>query len=852
MCRAEDELIRTHPRFRQSCKQFWMSECPVSWSLGTYVAVLNRKQSCDYIDDVDVSNTRALLTRCAPYYLQWLNSSSLPSASCGLEQAPFECNQFHAAYNIFHFLATRDFASRVSSDPDAELEYVTNIIPIALNYTDDLVSIYMDRFHRQTYKNKEVTLKAINFWIKLDLYNMFLFSDFLYVGIGLISVVLVLWIYTESICITLTACLNFLLSYLMAFFFYFIIFRRAFFPFVNIVAAVLVIGVGADDTFVYVDIWRQSLSELKGSPLHVIVQNTLHHATVTMLVTSLTTAGSLYANIISDITPIKCFGLFAGTAILMNFLLTLTLLPAVIIVQHRFVTWYNKGNEGKHETGCSKCCRFLGKIRTLCLTPIRPFFHRILPIIIVKLRLLWLFVFGALGIGGALVVFIYPGLQLPSSGEFQILKDDNYLELWDLKYKDLFRFSDDANDRLEGYILFGIKSVDTSNTRWDPDDRGELILDDTFSFYSKEHQTWMTQFCDDLKDQNFYYYQRVGCFMESLRIFMSRPCVDPFTGIDASPCCNNQSFPYDKDTFETCIRLCVAPSPGMLGPCYYSVRFNNETDKMAAIFIAYESSAPISFDFNIMQTYWTDTNSWMEQQMIDAPDSLKNGWIISQGDRQLYFFDVQNSLATGAPFSLGITLAVVSLILFATIMNIFIALYAIITVAFAVFVTVGSLVLLGWELNIFESVILILSVGLCVDFTIHYGVAYTLAQVSEPTRSLRTEYSIRTMTGAISVAALSTFLAGVFMLAANINAYLQLGVFLTLVMSISWTYSTFFFQSLCRVIGPQAHYGDIFGCWCCKLCRKDGNDMKGQDYSLSAAQGHDNQVFYNDNATTQL
>ena len=850
MCRAEKELVRSHPEFKQSCDQFWFSGCPVSWSLGTYVAVLNDKQSCSDIDELDVVKTRALLTRCAPYYL-WPNSSSIPSTSCGLKQAPFECNQFHASYNIFHFLAETDFAFRISRDPNAKLEYVTHILPIDISYSDSLVSIYLDRFHRQTYKDRDVTLESLDFGIKLHLFDIFLFSDMLYVGIGLIAVIVVLWIYTRSIVITLAACFNFILSVLMAYFFYFIIFRRAFFPFVNIVSIVLVIGVGADDTFVYVDIWRKSVTDLEGSPLHIMVQNTLHHATVTMLVTSLTTAGSLFASIISDITAVKCFALFGGTAILMNFILTLTLLPAVIIVQHRFVTWYNAGNEGRHETGCSKCFRFLGKIRKVCLTPLRHFFHHILPIVIIKLRFIWLLVFGALGIGGALVVFKYPGLQLPSSSEFQILKDDNYLELWDSTYSDLFSFSADDNDQMDGYIVFGVKPVDTGST-WDPDDLGKLILDDTFSFYSKDHQLWMTQFCDDLKDQDFYYSERGGCFMESLRTFMSRPCVDPFTGMDASPCCNNQSFPYDKDTFETCIRLCVAPSPGMLGPCYYSVRFNIETDKLSSILIAYESSTPISFDFSIMQKYWKDTNGWMERQIENAPESLKNGWIISRGGRQLYFYDLQNSLATGAPFALGITLVVVFLILFATILNIILALYAIITVAFAVFVTVASLVLLGWELNIFESVILILAVGLCVDFTIHYGVAYILAQVSEPTRSLRTEYSIRTMTGAITVAALSTFLAGVFMLAANINAYLQLGVFLTLVMSISWTYSTFFFQSLCRVIGPQAHFGDLFGCWCCKPCRKDGGGRVIQGYSVSAAQEHDNPVFSNNDENTRV
>ena len=271
------------------------------------MAILNDKQSCDRIDDVDVANTRALLTRCAPYYLQWSNGSSNSSASTGIEQAPFECSQFNLSHNIFHFLATHDFASRVSYNLNAELKYVTHIIPIDMNYSDALVSIYLDKFHRQTYKDEEVILKSLDFGIKLEIFYTFLSTDLLYVGLGLVCVIIVLWIYTESVIISLAACLNFISSFLMAYFFYFIIFKRAFFPYVNILSAVLIIGVGADDTFVYLDIWRQSLSEHQGSPLHIIIQNTLHHASATMLVTSLTTAGSLYASIISDVTAVKCF-----------------------------------------------------------------------------------------------------------------------------------------------------------------------------------------------------------------------------------------------------------------------------------------------------------------------------------------------------------------------------------------------------------------------------------------------------------------------------------------------------------------------------------------------------------------
>ena len=36
-------------------------------------------------------------------------------------------------------------------------------------------------------------------------------------------------------------------------------------------------------------------------------------------------------------------------------------------------------------------------------------------------------------------------------------------------------------------------------------------------------------------------------------------------------------------------------------------------------------------------------------------------------------------------------------------------------------------VISGWELNILESVVVTLAIGLSVDFTLHYGIMYTLA-----------------------------------------------------------------------------------------------------------------------------
>ena len=53
----------------------------------------------------------------------------------------------------------------------------------------------------------------------------------------------------------------------------------------------------------------------------------------------------------------------------------------------------------------------------------------------------------------------------------------------------------------------------------------------------------------------------------------------------------------------------------------------------------------------------------------------------------------------------------------------------------------------------------------------------------------------------------------------TVLAYVQLGQFLTLVMTISWLYSTFFFMSLCYFAGPVGHFGQInsMKCVSCKM-----------------------------------
>ena len=74
----------------------------------------------------------------------------------------------------------------------------------------------------------------------------------------------------------------------------------------------LILGVGADDTFILVKAWN---AHSKADPnlnsveeqLEVMVHSALSHSLLTMCVTSITTSAAFFASFISTITAIKCF-----------------------------------------------------------------------------------------------------------------------------------------------------------------------------------------------------------------------------------------------------------------------------------------------------------------------------------------------------------------------------------------------------------------------------------------------------------------------------------------------------------------------------------------------------------------
>jgi hypothetical protein len=129
------------------------------------------------------------------------------------------------------------------------------------------------------------------------------------------SVVMYMWFHTRSPFLTFMGLAHVLVSFPTTWAIYYLVFQIKYMGFLNFIALFVIMGIGADDIFVFTDAWKQSRlepEEISGSVL-TRLQWTYKRAAGAMLVTSITDACAFYANCISDITVIRIFGAFVGT-----------------------------------------------------------------------------------------------------------------------------------------------------------------------------------------------------------------------------------------------------------------------------------------------------------------------------------------------------------------------------------------------------------------------------------------------------------------------------------------------------------------------------------------------------------
>ncbi|KAF5283571.1 hypothetical protein FQR65_LT13826 [Abscondita terminalis] len=817
LCRLEYELVQAK-HYRDLCVQTFRKpkHCCKPWSLVNYIAQLHNKTSCLAIVEQDISNMKKLLQSCSLYYH---NLQLAPDCyEKGYCKVPTECVRNNAVFNILNFLTSVTFLPPHKSS-EITLKETMTFVPIAASTA---ALPYYHVLEKTKLEYEGISAVAMEFGIKSALFDECLVRDAVFMSCGAGFVLLCIWMYTKSLFITLMTITAIGFSLGISYFMYTLVFELRFFPFMNLLSTIVAIGIGADDAFIFCKAWH-SAKEEKDSSIKIMI-STFHHAFVSMLVTSLTTAAAFLASYISSITTVRCFSIFSTTAVIVNCILMMTWLPACIVIEEGI---YKKCSPIKR--WCSPFLlpywkfwdRFL-KCKTFAPFKLWKRKEEIVVDAIIRFRYCWFALLSVVTVGSAIIVLYYPKLQLPNSSEFQLLDSSHPFEKYDLIYKKKFWFErserdDDgtnANYKLPLRFVWGVLPVDNGNYL-DPQSLGTLQLDPDFDVSSNESQLWLLNFCKQIRKQSFY-QSTLGallpnCFIESFMSWMQRRCLDPIDKIDRTPCCEKEHFPYDRSVFNTCIvsamgDLYETPSeyfiPGMAGPKFSKDQFPT----IKAVVVEYDSnySYSLSMSYKHMRTFFNEVETWTTEQMKNAPFTMQRGWFVSEFE----FYDLQQVLSEGTQAAIGMSMGLALIVLILSTLNISISFYAVITITCSIFVVMAILVLLGWKLNVLESIAVSTAIGLTVDFSLHYTVHYRLCPNVE-NRKRSTRYALSNMIGPASMAAITTGAAGAFMMPSIILPYIQIGIFLVTVMSVSWIYATFYLGSLLAIAGPENNFGQF-------------------------------------------
>uniref|UniRef100_A0A1B6DLC4 SSD domain-containing protein n=1 Tax=Clastoptera arizonana TaxID=38151 RepID=A0A1B6DLC4_9HEMI len=801
ICRLEMNLAQG-PLYADICQTGRENECCLPWSLPNYVAMLFNRSSCLTITETDVIGTKELLENCFSFYY---NLQLMPDYE--ILQVPQQCRDNNAVYNIMHYLVDSEF---LPSSANTSGPLRNTVIFLSIARSSAILDFYQSLKESQL-NSDTLYVSAIDFGLKSTLFDLYLLQDTWLVALGALFVLLCMWMYTTSLFITIMTIVAIAFSLIISYFIYTLIFEMHFFPFMNLLALIVAVGIGADDAFILTKVWQSTKAENSSLTLSRLVQNTLKHSVLSMFVTTLTTTAAFFSSYISAIIAIRCFSIFAGTTVMVNFALMVTWLPASVVVSER-VCWAPIPSLYPRLRGSH-----------LALVYLSSALNNFLISSVVRFKYFWIFFLGSIAIASIAVVFYYPKLQLPDSPDFQLFASSHPFEQYDIVYRDKFNFEhmQKVDERLNTNIqmplrfVWGVKPIDTGD-HLDPFSRGALKLDPKFDIAAPESQRWLANFCHKLRAQPFYQSTSgpllPNCFLEGFEDWINRRCINPIDHTSRAPCCDTSTFPYKREVFNTCLPKAIESLyrtprelfiPGVAGP-KFAKSSSKRPPKVKALVVEYNSNLSLTTSYVEINHFFHQVESWTEQELATAPPGMRNGFFISY----FAFYDLQRTLAQDTVMAIIVSMVVSLIVLLLVTLNLLVSLYAIITISCIIFVTVGILVLIGWKLNVLESVAVSVAIGLAVDFSLHYSVNYRMCPDNE-NRESSVMYALSMMSGPTLMAAITTGAAGALMLPSSVMAYIQIGIFLVVVMFVSWVYSTYFLMALLCVAGPERNFGQL-------------------------------------------
>ena len=162
-------------------------------------------------------------------------------------------------------------------------------------------------------------------------------GDLMLLAISILFIICYLWYYTGSAFITFCG----IFQILMAFFGANLLYRYCwptadglgynYFTLFCALSLFIIMGIGADDLFVYWDTWLGSATHSYKTVAHRM-SHVYSHAAAAMAVTSGTTVLAFLSNLSSPFIGIQTFGIFSALLVIVNYLAVITFFPVAVLI----------------------------------------------------------------------------------------------------------------------------------------------------------------------------------------------------------------------------------------------------------------------------------------------------------------------------------------------------------------------------------------------------------------------------------------------------------------------------------------------------------------------------------------
>lgn len=655
-------------------------------------------------------------------------------------------------------------------------------------------------------------------------------------------VFLYMWFQTGSVFLSACGMTEIILALPLSLFCWIVVGRQEYFNSLMLLGLFIILGIGADDVFVFCDAWRQSEAQPKhiSGSLETRLAWAYRRSVSAMAVTSTTTFCAFASAAITPVPIMLSFGVFAGLLVLFNFVLVITFFPACVLVHHKYMrklgcSCFGRGRV-KPDPESSRRSTQVDATSTGSInkekaddTPPEPHSQaqaalaeakvwepKIQHVDIDKLgaaerffsltytkflqnrvvRLVAIPFFAVLTVTSTSVAAVY---LVPSEEPLRLFQSVDYYVNRKKVVRESFA-SPAGGVKLPVSVVWGISETDTM-------DRTGIDMQETVKMgvpkYNADFkvddatQLEVVEVCEegrnypDLVAHNVDSGEaEVYCFMELFRDYLLHtnrtfPCGDKF-------------LDYAQEAaFPTYIRQ-TRQLTGMFGQPFSTQSWfllDDEETRVLMLFVSFNSTVPLEpISFEVGDGIMTAWDNVLEKTTNGVKSKFHYNVLWSWTITQRYLL---SSATTGVFLSFGLTFLVVLV----STMNWFLTLICLLAI-FGVCMSVFMLmVAVGWSIGVLESICMIIVVGMSVDYSVHLVHSYNHSPY--PTRLEKTRTALTEMGVSVLGGAVTTFGASVFLFMAEMTFFYQFGLFIGMTIGLSCVFALVCLMAVLITIGPE-------------------------------------------------